>query len=107
MIPKGRQSPIGSPDFTAGRPNSGKGRPHLPAVKRVRGMRQHAPPLHDAPDSMGRGHRLLTPRNTPQNPGYANGGPSSTGRAAAYLYRTSMRVYAVPPLGLEPRTQGF
>ena len=29
------------------------------------------------------------------------------GKSAAYLYRASTRVYAVPPLGLEPRTQGF
>ena len=63
MIPEGRQSPIGSPDFTAGRPNSGKGRPHLPAVKRVRGMRHPAPSLHDAPDSTGRGHRLLNSKH--------------------------------------------
>ena len=55
----------------------------------------------------GRGYRLLTLNNTPQKPSCASGGPSPTGRAAAYLYRTSMRVYAVPPLGLEPRTQGF
>lgn len=38
---------------------------------------------------------------------HASGGSSPTGRAAAYLYRASTRVYAVPPLGLEPRTQGF